>query len=123
MRLPRALPPALARRLLATGEMLDGATAHAWGLVSHVAPPEELDGTVADLVARLARHSAPALHMMMRLARASAPPADPDALAAERDVAIGHLTGSSTVREGLDAFASRRVPDFSPAHLAALEDR
>jgi enoyl-CoA hydratase len=113
VRLPRALPPALARRLLVTGEIVDGATAHAWGLVSHAPPPGELDATVDALVARLARHSVPALRAMTRLARASAPHADPAALAAERDVAVAHLTTSAAVREGLEAFTSGRAPDFS----------
>jgi enoyl-CoA hydratase len=120
VRLPRALPPALARRLLVTGEIVDGATAHAWGLVSHVAAPDELEATVDALVARLARHSVPALHAMTRLARASVPPADPAALAAERDLTVEHLTGSATVREGLDAFTSGRAPDFSAARLEEL---
>jgi enoyl-CoA hydratase len=123
VRLPRALLPALARRLLATGEILDGTTAHAWGLVSHVAAPADLEGTVEALVARLARHSPSALHAMMRLARSSIPPTDPAALAAEREAAVAHLTNSATVREGLDAFTSGRSPDFSAAHLAAMEDR
>jgi enoyl-CoA hydratase/carnithine racemase len=121
VRLPRALPPALARRLLVTGEIVDGATAHAWGLVSHVAPPAELDAAVDALLARLARHSVPALYAMTRLARASIPPADPGALAAERDAVVLHLTTSATVREGLDAFTSGRRPDFSADRLATWE--
>ena len=44
------------------------------------------------------------------------------ALAVERDVAVDHLTASPTAREGLDAFTAGRAPDFSPAHLAAVED-
>ena len=39
MRLPRALPAALARRLLYTGEIIDGDTAAAWGLVGWSVPP------------------------------------------------------------------------------------
>lgn len=113
VRLPRALPTALARRLLVTGDIVDGTTAHAWGLVSHLAAPADLDGAVDALVARLARHDVAALRSMTRLARGSAPHADPAALAAEREVAVEHLTTSAAVREGLAAFTSGRAPDFS----------
>ncbi|GLZ46988.1 enoyl-CoA hydratase [Actinomycetospora sp. NBRC 106375] len=123
VRLPRALPGALARRLLYTGEIVDGATAHAWGLVSHVAPPGELDATVEALVARLARHSPAALHAMKRLHRDAAPPADAATLAAERAVAVAHLSGSPAVREGLEAFRTGRPPDFSPGGPVAVGPR
>jgi enoyl-CoA hydratase/carnithine racemase len=115
VRLPRALPAALARRLLYTGEMIDGATAHAWGLVSHVAGPDAHDDAVETLVARLTRHSPAALRAQKRLYRATEPPAAVDraaALAAERTVAVAHIAGSETTREGLDAFVAGRAPAF-----------
>lgn len=113
VRLPRALPAALARRLLYTGEMIDGTTAHAWGLVSHVCPPTELDATVDALTDRLARHSPAALRAQKALYGATRPVADPAALAAERAVAVAHLAGSAATREGLDAFVTGRAPDFT----------
>ncbi|MCD2196042.1 enoyl-CoA hydratase/isomerase family protein [Actinomycetospora endophytica] len=107
VRLPRALPPPLARRLLYTGEMIDGATAGAWGLVSHTAAPDELEGTVEALVARLARHGPDALRGMKRMYRAAAPAPAPELFAAERAALVEHLTTSSTVADGLGAFARR----------------
>lgn len=118
VRLPRAVPGPIARRLLYTGEIVDGATAAGWGLVSHVAPDTELDACVDTLVARLSRHSPEALAGMKRLYRqATAEPGVPldEALAAERAVLVGHLTGSAGAAEGLAAFRERRPPRFRDA--------
>jgi enoyl-CoA hydratase/carnithine racemase len=119
VRLPRALPAPLARRLLFTGEMIDGATAGAWGLVSHTAAPAELEATVDAVVARLARHGPDALRGMKRMYRAARPAPSPDQLAAERAALVEHLTTSSTVADGLGAFARRssdptRQPQEAP---------
>jgi enoyl-CoA hydratase len=115
VRLSRAVAPAIARRLLYTGEIIDGRTAARFGLVSQVVTAEELDDTVDRLVARLARHGADALIEMKRLHR-NALTADPaQAIRAERETLLAHL-GGATAREGLAAFAERRAPDFtSPA--------
>lgn len=113
VRLPRALPGALARRLLYTGEIIDGATAARWGLVSHVAPAAELDATVDELVVRLSRHPRRALVRMKQMYRcATSLPAD-EAMAAERAAIVEHLTTSAAVVEGLAAFRARRAPDFT----------
>jgi enoyl-CoA hydratase len=113
VRLPRALPAALARRLLYTAEMIDGRIAFEWGLASHVAPAAELDTVLEELVARLARHSRSALAGMKRLYRASRDTPVADALVAERAVLVEHLRNSPAAAEGLAAFRARRAPDFA----------
>jgi enoyl-CoA hydratase/carnithine racemase len=119
VRLSRALPPALARRFLYTGEMIDGATAAEHGLVSHLAPPGELESTVAALVARLSRHDPAALMAMKHLHRTAVTvPAD-EAQAAEREVLLDHLTGPAAA-EGLAAFAQHRPPVFATPVEAAV---
>jgi len=122
VRLPRALPGPLARRLLYTGEMSDGATAAAWGLASHHAPADALDATVDELVARLARHSPDALACMKAMYRAGPSASIDAALAAERAALLAHLD-SPTVAEGLAAFASHRPPDFAGDQFSPTEDR
>lgn len=112
VRLPRALPGARARRLLYTGEMIDGATAAAWGLVSHSVPAGQLDDAVEALVGRLARHSPAALAGMKEMYRAGRDTPMAEARAAEQAALVTHLA-SVTVGEGLAAFAERRLPDFS----------
>jgi enoyl-CoA hydratase len=113
VRLPMALPPMRARRLLYTGEMIDGATAADWGLASHVAPGAELDAAVDALVARLSRHGRDALAGMKRMYRAAAPAAMRAALAAERTALVRHLMTSPDAAEGLAAFRAGRTPQFS----------
>lgn len=122
VRLPLALPPMRARRLLYTAEMIDGATAAEWGLASHVAPAAELDATVDALVARLSRHGRDALAGMKRMYRAAAPVATRAALAAERTALVRHLMTSPDAAEGLAAFRAGRAPRF-PTHPKHLETR
>ena len=47
--------PARAKRLLLTGDSIDGTTAADWGLASEVAPEAELDATFEALLERVAR--------------------------------------------------------------------
>ena len=115
VRLARALPPARARRLLFTGEMIDGDTAAAWGLVGWSVPAAALEDTVAQLTARLLRHSPAALAAMKQLHAAAdgLPKAGQrSALDAELAVLVRHLDSEPDAREGLDAFAHGRTPQF-----------
>jgi enoyl-CoA hydratase len=47
--------PARAKRLLLTGDSIDGSTAADWGLASEVAPAAELDDRLEELLERIAR--------------------------------------------------------------------
>ncbi len=49
------LGPARAKRLLLTGDSIDGVTAVEWGLASECAPVAELDGAFEALLERVAR--------------------------------------------------------------------
>lgn len=112
VRLSRAIPAPLARRLLYTGEMVDGRTAASFGLVSYAVAEDELADATDRLITRLTRHPADAVGTMKRLhGNASALPPE-QAIAAEREVLFEHLE-SDTVREGLAAFAERRPPRFA----------
>ena len=56
-----------AKRLLLTGDPLDGRRAVEWGLASQAAPADELDATALALARRVARLPANQLHMMKLL--------------------------------------------------------
>lgn len=112
VRLPRVLPAALARRLLYTGEIVDGATAAAMGLVGWCVPPDALAPTVGQLVARLLRHSPSALARLKRMYAEGLALPYREALDAERRVVVEHLTRNPDAREGLAAFAGKRAPVF-----------
>lgn len=113
VRLTRSMPPALARRLLYTGEIVDGVTAAQFGMVSEVVPASEVDGVVERLVARLARHAPEALRGMKKLHRAALTANAAEAIVAEREALLAHL-GGPAAQEGLAAFVERRTPDFTP---------
>lgn len=124
VRLPRAVAPAIARRLLFTGEMMDGATAARAGLVSHAVPGEQVTAAADALAARLARHSQTALTQIKRLYRTAAAASDLEAeMDHERDTLIRHLSEDPAVSEGLAAFAQKRLPDFAPFRAAPAETR
>jgi len=53
----RAIGRKRALELLLTGEPIDAGTARDWGLINRVVAPEELEGAVAELVAKIARSS------------------------------------------------------------------
>ena len=53
----RAVGRKRAMQMLLTGEPIDAATALAWGLVNRVAPPDELESAVLELVQAIARSS------------------------------------------------------------------
>lgn len=55
------------KRLLLTGDPLDGRTAAEWGLASHAVPAGELEDTALALAKRVARLPANQLHMMKLL--------------------------------------------------------
>jgi crotonobetainyl-CoA hydratase len=64
VKLPRVLPPHVAREMLLTGRRMDAAEAARWGLVSRVAPADELLTTavaLADAIATAAPLSVAAL--------------------------------------------------------------
>jgi enoyl-CoA hydratase len=58
------LGPERAKRLLLTGDLIDGITAKQWGLVIDAVPGDQLDHTVDALAARMA--SIPKSHLMMQ---------------------------------------------------------
>ena len=60
-----------AKRMLLTGDAIDGRTAVEWGLASHHAPLEELDALGLGLAERVARMPANQLHMMKLLVNQS----------------------------------------------------
>ena len=112
VRLPRTLPAARARYLLLTGEMIDGATAADWGLVTFAVPPAEFDATLDALVGRLASRSVDALAAVKRMAIETAELAIPEGVATERGIFSEYFRNKSDGREGLAAFREKRAPHF-----------
>ena len=92
-----------ARALLMGNDILDGQTAHARGLVTHVVDAEGLDAEVDALVARLLQKGPAAMRATKRWIRTveergagdlgAVPPRDPAAMAQARDASMALASG------------------------------
>jgi enoyl-CoA hydratase/carnithine racemase len=94
-----------------TGDAIDAATAERWGLVNRVAPDDELDDAVAQLLARATRGSraSKSLGKQTLYAQLDRPEADAYQLALEVMASASQLPGA---REGMSAFLEKRQPDW-----------
>ena len=95
------------KRLLLTGDALDGATAAAWGLASEAVPAAELDAAGLALARRVARLPANQLHMMKLLV---------NQVVEQMGLATTQLIG--TLLDG----AARHTPEGVDFTLQAMQD-
>jgi enoyl-CoA hydratase/carnithine racemase len=97
--------------LALTGEVIDAATALDWGLVNRVAPDEELDQAVADLLDRATQGSraSKALGKQTLYAQLDRPEADAYTIALE---VMAAASQTPAAREGMAAFLQKRKPDW-----------
>ncbi|HLI66268.1 MAG TPA: crotonase/enoyl-CoA hydratase family protein [Caulobacteraceae bacterium] len=112
--LPRTIGMSRAAELLFTGDVIDAATALAWGLVSRVVPPERLVDEALALAQRIAAQPPHALRLAKSLLR-QGQTASYDTLMemSAAAQAISHLTEDHM--EGVDAILERRDPVFKGA--------
>jgi E-phenylitaconyl-CoA hydratase len=108
-RIFRALPSAIAARLLFTGEAMDAAEAYRVGLVSDLLEPADLPAAVEARARRVAEGAPLSLIAAKRAARAAL--ADEAGRALERTL-WGFLATSEDRAEGRAAFRERRAPRF-----------
>lgn len=115
VRLPRSLSAARSNYLLLTGQTIDGQTAADWGLVSRCVPQEELEGTVADLIERLATRSGDAIRATKQIAMHSrgADVGVAEAARFEFENFLNHFKQSPDPLEGITAFVEKRKAVFA----------
>jgi len=101
--LPLLVGAGRARRLLLTGEMIDAATALAWGLVDEVAAPERLGAAVEALAAQILAGGPQAMRLQKRLL-----------------LDWEELPAAAAIARGIDCFASAYDTD-EPARLAGAQ--
>ena len=110
-RLPKIVGPRRAKELMFTGRRLSPPEAKEWGLVNHVADPDDLDDAVEELVGTLAEKSGRAAGVVKHLVDRGADLDMETGLELERE-RIGSYLFSDEVSEGLEAFAEGRDPEF-----------
>jgi len=110
-RLPRVIGKHKAMDLLLTGRIMDAAEAERAGLVSRVVPRAELLATASAVARTVASHSRPVLKLLKEAVLGSQALPLPEGLAFERRL-FQMTFGFEDRREGMEAFAQRRKPEF-----------
>jgi enoyl-CoA hydratase len=113
-RLPRLLPPAIAKQMIFFGDPIDAATAARHGIANAVVPDEALERTAGEWAAKLASLPPLALASAKMLVRAAGNADLRSGIDAERQ-AVGFLYGTEDGREGLEAFLEKRPAKFRGA--------
>jgi len=101
-----------AMELALSGDVIDARTALDWGLVNAVVPDDELDGAVADLVARVTRGSRASKAIGKRTLYAQLSQSEPAAY----DLAVHVMASTSQdadAQEGMRAFLVKRPPRWT----------
>jgi enoyl-CoA hydratase/carnithine racemase len=110
-RLIRAIGKARAMRLALTGEIIDAATADAWGLVSEVVDAGQATKRALEIARRIAKGPARAHRAIKAALNAGLDMPLADALAMER-AGFQTLFDTADQSEGMRAFLEKRKPDF-----------
>lgn len=109
--LPAAIGPARAARMLLMGEMIDAATAEAWGLVGQVWSDGPVEAHGLAQAERLAARAPQAVRKTKALMKRWDAERVANIQAVEAEVFEACLRGPETA-EALRAFAERRAPSF-----------
>ena len=110
-RLPRLIPPAIAKQMILTGEPIDAERAHALGLVNELAEPGEVLSVAEALAATLTAGAPLALAAGKRLIDYGLGMDLEAAISYERET-VSVLFSTEDRVEGLKAFRERRPGDF-----------
>lgn len=112
-RLPRLIPIGVATEMLMLGNHVDGARAHALGLVNHLREAEELLPAAGELARRFAGGAGQVVHATKSLLRRTSHLPVHEGIQYERQV-VADLFTTPDGREGFAAFTERRTPNFGP---------
>lgn len=109
-RLPRALPPAVAREMILTGDPIDASRAHALGLVNVLAPdlPGLLPAALA-LAQRITANAPVAVRESLGVARQAFDLSDAELRAASEEAQARNMA-TEDFQEGPRAFIEKRAP-------------
>ncbi|MBT4888133.1 MAG: enoyl-CoA hydratase [Rhodospirillales bacterium] len=111
--LSRNVPRKKAMEMLLSGDFIDAQTALHFGLVNTVVLPDELDGAIDDMAARIVRHSPQAISMGKSLFYRQLESGLDGAYEKAVDVIVSNMVDAQA-HEGINAFVNKRpMPDWN----------
>jgi crotonobetainyl-CoA hydratase len=111
VKLPRLLPPHVARDLLLTGRRMDAAEGHRWGLIARVVTADELLNAAHQIAAAIAASAPLSVAALLDIERRTAHLSTDEAMAALKTLAsYRRAIDSEDATEGQAAFGERRAP-------------
>jgi len=110
-RLTRLVGEGRAMELILSGDMIDAATAHRFGLVNHVFPADELEAKTLDLAAKIAEKAPIALQLCKEAVKFASRSNLDEGLRREVDL-FAICFSTEDKREGVSAFLEKRKPVF-----------
>ena len=111
LRLPRALPRNVAMELALTGEPIDAERAYALGMVNRLTEPGEALSGALELAEQVATGGPLALRATKRVLREATDWPDTEFFARQGEI-VEPVMASEDAREGAQAFAERRAPEW-----------
>jgi enoyl-CoA hydratase len=111
VRLPRRIPSAIALEYALTGERMDAATAHHWGLVNRLSAPGQALQDALALAGKIAANAPLSTLMTKRIIQESPGWAEDEIWERQRPLTESVLA-SEDAQEGARAFAEKRAPDW-----------
>ena len=111
-RLPRAMPRAIALRMILTGDTIDAETALRWGLVTEIVPLSALLDAARTLATSIAANAPRAVRESLAVARET-PFLTQQAAMALAEAARARVMASVDAIEGPRAFLERRDPQWT----------
>jgi crotonobetainyl-CoA hydratase len=111
VRLPRLLPPHLARELLLTGRRMDAAEGLRWGLIARVVPADDLLAAAHSLAAAIAASAPLSVAALLDIERRTVGLSTEDAMSMLKALpSYRRAIDSLDAEEGQAAFTERRPP-------------
>jgi crotonobetainyl-CoA hydratase len=111
VRLPRLLPPHVAREMLLTGRRMGAEEGHRWGLISRVVPAAELMNAALALATAIAASAPLSVAALLDIERTTAAMTTADALKSLTSLpSYRRAIDSDDAVEGAEAFNEKRPP-------------
>lgn len=110
--LPYILGPKLALELVLTGEVMTAERAHDLGLVNWLIGEKDVDGKIAEVIAKVTAQSGPVLTMAKKAILGSLGQSLREGVSSSMKVFLNELADLEDSQEGLRALVEKRAPNW-----------